>query len=79
MNIPTHIVIDTKDGFVFSRDGEGHGFTEGTATHFANLRNSELTPERRTYVVATVTPVLSPELAAAVLRGNDTPAIEAGE
>lgn len=78
MNIPTHIVIDTADGFVFARDGEGHGFTAGTAAHFASLRNSELAPERRTYVVATVTPVLSAELAAAVLRGDGTPAIESG-
>jgi hypothetical protein len=79
MNIPTHIVIDTKDGFVFARDHGGHGFTEATATQFANLRNSELPSERRTYVVATVTPVMSPELMAAAFRDDTTPMIESGE
>lgn len=73
MKIPTHVVIDTHDGWTFWKDADNRMFTERTATSFAALRNSEMKPEHRSYVVATVTPVESPELSTAVLREQDTP------
>lgn len=68
MNIPTHIVVDTKDGFVFSRDRYGNLFDEENATRFAEIRNHELPDEHRTYVVCIVAPVNSPELVQALIR-----------
>lgn len=70
MKIPSHIVIDTADGFVFARDRYGNLFDEQNANLFAEARNEGQRAERRTYVVAVVTPVMSPELMAAVVRDN---------
>jgi hypothetical protein len=48
---PTHIVVDTQDGFVFSKDADGVLFTESIAWSFANKRNLERKAEFRTYQV----------------------------
>lgn len=77
MRMPTHIVIDLHDGFVFARDAGNYLFTEQTATQFTKERNDEMKPEHRSYIVAAVTPLMSPELMAASIRNNQ-PELEAG-
>lgn len=78
--MPTHIVVDLQDGWVFAKDADGRHFTEATATHFAATRNNEMKDEFRTYVVASVTPVESPEYLAALAQGETgTLAVSSGE
>lgn len=72
MRLPTHIVIDVSDGWVFARDHNGKLFTENTAKHFAAARNNEVEDEFRTYVVAAVTPLRSAEYLAALAQTADT-------
>jgi hypothetical protein len=81
MRMPTHIVIDTRDGWTWARDRNGNPFTEGTATVFRNLLNDSGNTEGRTYVMAAVTPVMSRELMAAIVKhGQHTqPMIEGKE
>jgi hypothetical protein len=78
MKMPTHIVIDTRDGWTWARDVDGHPFTETTATLYAALLNDNSKPEYRTYIVAVVTPVMSPELTQALVKDatQGLPAIE---
>lgn len=40
--VPTHIVVDTRDGYIFGRDSFGTPFTHEIANRFAAVRNSEL-------------------------------------
>ena len=68
MMMPTHIVIDTRDGWTWARDRDGHPFTEATATTFRDLLNGDLKPERRTFIMAAVVPVMSRELTAALVK-----------
>jgi hypothetical protein len=37
---PTHVVVDTIDGFTFTHDASGVLFTKGTATAFAREANA---------------------------------------
>jgi hypothetical protein len=68
MRMPTHIVIDTRDGWTWARDRDGHPFTETTATTFRDAMNEVANPAKRTYVMAAVVPVMSPELTAALAQ-----------
>lgn len=43
--MPTHVVVDTRDGYVFSRDSYDRPFNGSLAHMFANSRNME-TPNR---------------------------------
>jgi hypothetical protein len=81
VNIPTHIVIDTRDGWTWARDRDGNPFTEETATTFYHQMNDDSRFDHRTYIMAAVTPVMSKELMAAVIRDNQetAPQIEQGE
>lgn len=81
MRMPTHIVIDTYDGWVWSRDRDGNPFTEETAREWRDVLNDERNPTKRTYIMAAVTPVMSPELMTAITgdvdRGRTVAALEA--
>jgi hypothetical protein len=48
---PTHIVVDTIDGYVFKGDSLGDLFNQERATRFADERNAEMKPEYRSYRV----------------------------
>lgn len=48
--IPTHIAIDTRDGYVFWRDSDGKFFDGSTGQRFINSRNRE--QHEPTYVLA---------------------------
>lgn len=51
--IPTHIVVDTRDGMCFYKDGKGRLFDESVARRFADHRNREqIAPS---YVVTALT------------------------
>lgn len=39
--VPTHVVVDTRDGYVFSKDSYGRPFNGSLAHMFANSRNME--------------------------------------
>lgn len=67
MRMPTHIVIDLRDGWTWSRDKEDVPFTEQAAKAFAAQMNSDQN-ENRTCVVAAVTPLLSHELLMTIAR-----------
>lgn len=54
---PTHVVADTRDGFVFSRDSQGRPFTEASARQFADERNDGYRPGFRPYEVYQLTVV----------------------
>ena len=51
MKYPTHVVVDTTDGYVFSAGSDGKLFTELTVKIFASMRNAEMKPEYQSYVV----------------------------
>ncbi len=51
MRFPSHVVVDTIDGYVFKAGSDGELFTLETATAFARERNSERKPQHRTYAV----------------------------
>lgn len=68
MKIPTHIVVDMQDGWVFAKDHNGNLFTEHTAKSFVDTRNDEMKDEHRTYIMATVTPQRSPEYLTALAQ-----------
>jgi hypothetical protein len=55
---PTHVVVDTRDGFTWARDGDGTPFTEGTARAFTAQRNAELAEPGRTYRTFALLPML---------------------
>lgn len=86
MNIPTHVVIDTEDGWTWWRDAHGLPFVEDTATAWAAVMNEERKfvdktngTERSGFIVAAVTPVMSPQLMAAAVKPQQTmPMIEQG-
>jgi hypothetical protein len=48
---PTHVVVDTLDGYVFRAGGNGILFDKQSATEFASLRNSERKPQYQSYKV----------------------------
>lgn len=48
---PTHIVVDTRDGYLFGAGSDGIPFNLATATKFTKTRNSNQKPEYRTYEV----------------------------
>jgi hypothetical protein len=48
---PTHVVVDTIDGYVFKGDSLGDLFNQERATAFAAVRNAELKPEFQSYKV----------------------------
>jgi hypothetical protein len=51
MTAPTHVVIDTRDGYVYRAGSDGILFTGRTARAFRDHRNAGLKPEHRTYEV----------------------------
>lgn len=51
MKYPSHVVVDTTDGYVFRAGSDGELFTLETAAAFARERNAEMKPEYRTYAV----------------------------
>jgi hypothetical protein len=51
--VPTHVVIDSRDGHVFSRDHHGRLFTGASAAEFMRVRNEALT--NPTYLVMILT------------------------
>jgi hypothetical protein len=51
MKYPTHIVVDTIDGYVFSANRYGVLFDKEDAVRFARERNAEMKPQHRTYAV----------------------------
>lgn len=74
MRIPTHIVIDTTDGWTWARDQQADPFTESTATEWAAILNAErktvdekMGRTRTGFIVAAVTPVMSEELMTALI------------
>lgn len=75
MRMPTHIVIDTTDGWTWARDRNGNPFTDETAHAWAKLLNDERKPERRTFIVAVVTPEMSPEWIQAFHKPSDEVAV----
>src|SRR5581483_12449060 len=48
---PTHVVVDTRDGYTWAKDGHGQPLTEETAAQMAQAYNDEMKPEYRTYQV----------------------------
>jgi len=68
MILPTHVVIDLADGWTWSKDGDGNPFTETEAHRFCDILNDERKPEHRTFIVATVTPLRSPEFLTVLAR-----------
>ena len=50
------------DGYTWAKDRHGNPFTEETATEFRDMLNDERKPDKRTYIMAAVSPVMSPEL-----------------
>lgn len=42
---PTHVVVDTRDGYTWAFDADAKPFTYHTASKFADVRNSERKPE----------------------------------
>ena len=59
MTRPTHLVMDTRDGFIYSRDSSGRPFNKERAIQFARDRNSEMKPGYRNYAVFELAPVFS--------------------
>jgi hypothetical protein len=57
--IPTHVVMDTSDGFIWWRDSLAQGFTLASATAWAHDSNAVMKPEHRTYRVYALTEVTS--------------------
>lgn len=57
---PTHIVVDTRDGYDYRAASDGVLFGAETARAFAEQRNAELKPEFRTYVVRRLVPDETP-------------------
>jgi len=55
--VPTHVVVDTRDGYTFARDHRGALFTAETAREMADLRDAELHRDFRTYKVFALTEV----------------------
>lgn len=53
---PTHIVVDTRDGYLYRAPSDGVLFTAATARAFAESRNAEMKPEHRTYAVRRLVP-----------------------
>lgn len=52
--VPTLVVVDAADGFVFTKDGEGQFFTDETAHEFVAVRNAAL--DTPTYKIFRLTP-----------------------
>lgn len=52
---PSHVVVDTRGGYVFRSDASGELFDLPRAEAFAELRNREMRPERRSYRVFALT------------------------
>ena len=48
---PTHVVVDTCDGYVFRSGHDGVLFTVDSAQAFADHRNAEMKPEYASYAV----------------------------
>jgi hypothetical protein len=53
MIVPTYVVVDTIDGYVFADDGTAKFDDSGKerAFKFADTRNKEMKPEYQTYKV----------------------------
>ena len=56
MKYPTHVVVDTHDGYPFWAGADGELFTLESATAFARERNAEMKPEHRTYALFRLEP-----------------------
>lgn len=48
---PSHVVVDTKDGYVFSSDSNGTLDSHERAMAFRDERNAEMKPEHQSYEV----------------------------
>lgn len=48
---PTHVVVDTIDGYVYKGDTTGLLFDGPRAAQFANIRNNEQNPGMRSFIV----------------------------
>jgi hypothetical protein len=59
--IPTHVVMDTSDGYIWWRTSMDVPMTLVLATAFAHDRNAEMKPEHRTYRVYALTEVPAAE------------------
>jgi hypothetical protein len=57
--IPTHVVMDTSDGFIWWRDSLAQGFTLASATAWAHDSNAVMKPEHRTYRVYALAQVIA--------------------
>jgi hypothetical protein len=55
--IPTHVVMDTSDGFIFWRDRLAQPFTLAAAIAFARESNSHMLPNHRDFRVYALTEV----------------------
>jgi len=53
---PTHVVVDTRDGYTWFMGEDGRPMVEATAGRFATKRNDELPRERQTYRVFALVP-----------------------
>jgi hypothetical protein len=53
---PTHVVVDTIDGFVFYEDVHGNPFDQLTATQFARESNARRKPGRKTFALFRLEP-----------------------
>jgi hypothetical protein len=58
---PSHVVVDTRDGYVFRTDSDEYLFDAETAAAFAKRRNPQLNPELGSYWVFKLVPEASPE------------------
>lgn len=54
MKFPTHVAVDTRDGYVFYRGQDGELFNSDSARKFADKRNAEL--KQPTYYVFGLVP-----------------------
>ena len=58
---PTHVVVDTLDGYTWSRDEESRPFNADTAVEYARERNEALVTTHRSYQVFVLHPLTDPE------------------
>lgn len=61
MKYPTHVVVDTIDGYTWAKDMRGESFTQLTATGFARAMNQTRKPGHKTYALFRLVPEYSLE------------------